>query len=129
MKTRTKLIALELLGGIFDLLWIGASGAFVYFLYWALIRGELWPYLGWSVAIGVIAQQIAAALKDKKQLVDYLAQLTERGYEREEAKAAWRIASNGGMNLLRNLQQAELGEQVERLEPAIGTATLENSGE
>ncbi len=125
MKTRPKLIALELLGGIFDLIWIGALLVLVYFLYGAFTKGTPWPYLGWSLAVGFIAKQIAAALKDRKLRVDYVGQLTDRGYERDDAEAAWRIATGGGANLLRNLQQAELGDEIDRLEKAINTPNAE----
>ena len=111
------------------MIWIGASIVLVYFLYGALANDSPWPYLGWSLAIGFIAKQIAAALKDKKQRIDYVDQLTESGYEREDAEAAWRIATGGGANLLRNLEQAEIGNEIARLESVIGTASLENQGD
>ena len=98
---------MELLSRLFDLIWIGASIAFVYFLYLALTQDTLWPYLGWSLAAGFISKQIADALKDRKKRADYVDQLIERGYGREDAIAAWRVASGGGLNLLRNLQQSE----------------------
>ena len=126
MKTKTKLIILELLGRTFDLIWIGASVVFVFFLYRALANDGPWAYLSWPFAVGFIAKQIAAAMKVKRQWVDYVDQLTDRGYEREDAEAAWRIATGGGANLLRNLQQAEIDDEIARLELAIGTASLEN---
>ena len=107
LKTKTKLIALELLHRMFDLIWIGASIAVVYFLYAALAKDVPWPYLSWSVVVVFFSKQIAGALRDEKQRIDYVDQLTNRGYEREDAKAAWRIAFSGGSNLLRNLQQAD----------------------
>ncbi len=98
---------MELLSRLFDLIWIGASIAFVYFLYRALAQDTPWPYLGWSLAAAFISKQIADALKDKKKQADYVDQLIERGYGREDANAAWRVASGGGSNLLRNLQQSD----------------------
>ena len=127
MKTRTKLITLELLGGMFDLIWIGASIVLVYFLYGALANDAPWPYLGWSFAVGVMAKQIAAALKDNKQRVGYVDQLMKRGYRHADAEAAERTAADGGTNLLRDLQQAELGEQIDRLEAAINTPNVEGN--
>lgn len=129
MKTRTKLIALEWLGGLFDLIWIGAFVVLVYFLYGALAKDTPWPYLGWLLAVVCIAKQIASVLKNKKQRVDYVDQLTDRGYERKDAEAAWRTASGGGSNLLRNLQQAELGEQIDQLETAINTSSTGGDSE
>ena len=127
MKTRIKLITLELLGGMFDLIWICASIVLVYFLYGVLANDAPWLYLSWSLAIGFIAKQIAAALKGNKQRIDYVDQLAERGYEPEDAEAAWRTASGGGLNLLRNLQQADLSEQIDRLEAAINAPGAEGN--
>ncbi len=52
-------------------------------------------------------------------------QLMERGYQQEEAAEAWRTADSGGLNLLRNLQQAELSKEIDRLETAINTPNEE----
>jgi len=107
-ETTVKLGILELSARLFDLIWIGASIAFVYFLYQALTLDVPWSYLGWLLGAGFISRQIADVLKDKRKRVDYVGQLIERGYEREDAESAWRIATGGGANLLRNLQQDEL---------------------
>jgi hypothetical protein len=129
VKTRPKLIALELLGAMFNLIWIGALLVLVYFLYGAFTKGTPWPYLGWSLAVVVIAKQIAAVLKNKEQRVDYVGQLTDRGYERDDAEAAWRIATGGGANLLRNLEQAEPSDQIDRLERSINTSSTGGDSE
>ena len=73
------------------------------------------------MVVVLFAKKIAGALKDEKQRVDYVDQLTNRGYEREDAKAAWRIAFRGGSNLLRNLQQAEYDDEIARVDSAICT--------
>jgi hypothetical protein len=128
MKMKTKLITLGLLGGMFDLIWIGASIVLVYFLYGALANDGPWFYLSWPFAVGFIARRIAVAFKDGKQRVDYVDQLIERGYEQNDAEAAWRTAFGGGLNLLRNLQQVELSDEIHRLETAISTPNVgENS--
>lgn len=111
MKTKTRLIALELLGVIFDLIWVGAALVFVYFLYGAFAKGTPWPYLGWILAVCLIAREVAVAMKDAKKRIDYVDQLITRGYERAHAEAAWRIAARGGSNLLRDLQQTDSGAQ------------------
>ena len=129
MKTKTELVALELLRRMFDLIWIGAAIVLVYFLYAALAKEAPWPYLSWSIVVGVIAKKIAGALKNKKQRVDYVDQLTERGYERVDAEAAWRIASSGGSNLLRNLQQAEFDDEIARVDSAICADNSEHTGD
>jgi len=64
-------------------------------------------------------------LNGSKHRVDYVDQLIERGYSKGEAAEAWRTADSGGLNLLRNLQQAELGEEIERLETTINTPNEE----
>ncbi len=127
MKTRTKLIILELLGRMFDLIWIGASIVLVYFLYAALVNDAPWAYLSWPFAAAFVAKQIAAAFKDNKHRVDYVRQLMERGYAQAEAAEAWRTANSGGLNLLCNLQQAELSDQIQRLERAINTPNAEGN--
>lgn len=107
MKKRTKRMVLQLLGGIFWGVWIGASIAAVYFLYGCLANGASWSDLLWSAAAGFVSKQIAAAFNGMKRRLDYEHQLIERGYPPAEASGAWRISTNGGLNLLLNLQQAE----------------------
>jgi len=107
VKKRTKFIILQLLGGIFGGVWIGAAIAAVYFLYGCLANDAPWSYVLWSAATGLVVKQIAAAFTGIKQRLDYEHQLIERGYPPAEASGAWRISTNGGLNLLLNLQQAE----------------------
>jgi len=121
VTTRTNLGILALLAGMFDLIWIGAAIALVYFLYGALANDGPWAYLSWPFAVGIFARLAAVALKNNKQRIDYVNQLTERGYAQRDADAAWRTATAGGTNLLRNLQQAELGAEIHRLEDSINT--------
>ena len=121
MKKTIKPLILELLGGIFGLICVGAAIACVYFLYGAWANGAPWSYLLWSIGIGFIAMQIVAAVNGVIQRIEYVNHLIERGYSKGEAAEAWRTASNGGLNLLRNLQQAELSAQIDLLETAINT--------
>ena len=119
MKITIKLLILELLGGIFGMICVGSAIASVYFLYGASANGAPWSYVLWSIGIGFIAMQIAAAVNVGIQRIDYVNHLIERGYTHGEAAEAWRTASNGGLNLLRNLQQAELSTQIDLFETAI----------
>lgn len=119
MRKTIKLLFLELLGAIFGLTWAAAAIASVYFLYGAMVNDVPWSYLLWSFGIGFIAVQFSAAVNTGIQRVDYVNQLIERGYAQAEAEEAWRTTICGGMNLLRNLQQAELSAQIELLETAI----------
>lgn len=75
----------------------------------------------WSIGAGFIALLIAAASNNNWQRVDYVGELIERGYSKEDAVEAWRTADSGGWNLLLKLQQAELSAQINRLETAINT--------
>jgi hypothetical protein len=118
---KRKLLILELLATIFGLICAGAAIASVYFLYGAFTKVAPWFYVLWSFGAGLFAMLIAAALIGSKKQIGYVDQLIERGYEQAEAREAWRTASNGGLNLLRNLQQTELGEEIDRLETAINT--------
>jgi hypothetical protein len=127
MTTRAKLVILKLLVGMFNLIWIGAAIALVYFLYGALANDSPWSYLSWPFAVGFFARLAAVAVKDNRQRVDYVNQLMERGYAQRDADSAWRIATTGGTNLLRNLQQAELNDEIDRLESAIDTPSAKGN--
>ena len=116
MRTRTKLAAFELIGYLFGAVWMGASVAAVYFLYGVVASSEPWLHLLWSIAIGLAAKLIADALNTNKRRIDYVNQLTERGYSLTEADAAWRTAADGGANLLRNLHYSEFGKEIDRIE-------------
>jgi hypothetical protein len=127
MKITIKLLFLEVLGGIFGLICAGAAIASVYFLYGAWANGAPWFYLLWSIGIGFIAMQIAAAVNGGIQRIDYVNHLIERGYTQGEAAEAWHTASNGGLNLLRNLQRAELSAQFDLLETATNIPNAQGS--
>ncbi len=88
-------------------MWIGAAIASIYFLYGALASAASWSNLLWSIGAGLVAKFLAVVLNRNKQRVDYVDQLMERGYTRAEATEAWKIAINGGANLLFNLQQTD----------------------
>ena len=122
MTIKTKLLILDLLNGVFGLLWAGAAIASVFFLYDVLANDAPWPYLIWSIIGGFIAMQIAAALNYNKHRIDYVNQITERGFTPAAAAEAWLTASDGGMNLLRNLKQEELSAQIDLLETAINVS-------
>ena len=121
MKTTTKLVLLELLAGTFGFACVGAAVASVYFLYEVFAKVTPWFYVVWSFGAGLVAMLIVAVLNGWKHRVDYVDQLIERGYSTGEAMEAWRTADGGGLNLLRNLQQVELSEQIDRLEKETDT--------
>lgn len=125
MKTKIRLLFLELLGGTCGMICAGAAIASVYFLYGVFAKIAPWFYVLWSFGAALIALLIAAAVNGCKYRVDYVDQLIARGYSKGEAAEAWRTADSGGLNLLRNLQQTEFSEQINRLE----TVTKTSNGE
>jgi hypothetical protein len=128
LKTATTLTILALLGSTFWSLSIAASIAAIYFLYEALAREAPWIFLFWSIVAGLVAKQTATSIHESKRRLDYVEQLMERGYVQVDAEAAWRMAENGGMNLLANLHQVELADEIDRLESALGIPNPENTG-
>jgi len=128
-ETTVKLGILELFARLFGWMWVGAAIASVYFLYVALASAAPWSNLFWSIGAGLIAYFLAAVLNRNKQRVDYVDQLMKRGYMPADAEFAWYIATNGGANLLHDLQRVELDDEIDRLKSAIGTSGTENPGE
>ena len=106
---------------MFGLICAGASIAAVYFLYEAHANDAPWSHVFWSIGAGVIAMKIAAVANYSWRRVDYVGELIERGFSKGDAVEAWRTADSGGWNLLLKLQQAELSEQIDRLETTINT--------
>jgi uncharacterized membrane protein YbhN (UPF0104 family) len=128
MKTATTIIILRLFGGISWSLAIVGSIASVYFLYQVLAHDAPWVFPIWLVVVAFAANQASSSIYDTKRQLEYVEQLLERGYLRADAEAAWRIAKNGGMNLLTNLHQVELSDEIDRLESALGNPSSENTG-
>ena len=129
MKTKTKLVILELSSGLFGWIWIGACIGAIFFLYGVMANDAPWSNVLWSIAVGFVAKQVAAALDGNQRRLDYVDQLTERGYMPVDAAFAWYTATNGGSNLLRDLQRVELDDEIHRLKSPIGTSSTENPGE
>ncbi len=111
---------------LFGWIWIGASIGAIYFLYGVMANDAPWSNLLWSIAVGFVAKQVAATLDGHRRRLDYIDQLTERGYVQADAEFAWYTATNGGANLLRDLQRLELDDEIDQLESAIGAASTEN---
>ncbi len=106
-RIKTKLVILELFARLFGWMWIGAAITSIYFLYVALANAASWSILLWSIGAGLVAKFLAVVLNRNKQRVHYVDQLMERGLTRAEATEAWKMAINGGANLLFNLQQTD----------------------
>jgi len=127
MITLTRLVALKLFGGTFQLLWIAASIVAIYFLYQALAHDAPWIFVFWSVVAGLMARRIAASISDAIQGLEYVEQLLDRGHVRVDAEAAWRTTKNGGMNLLANLRRVELANEIDRLESELENPNAEDT--
>lgn len=104
---KRKLIILELLGGFFGWVCIVAGLAAIYCVYDALVNNAPWANVFWAVGIGFAGKRLAAVFEGNKMRLDYIDQLMERGHNQHDATQAWLTASNGGANLLLDLQQAD----------------------
>jgi len=89
MELRTKLICLELLGGIFGWVWIVASVAALYFLVAAIFFDSPWSRFFWAFGIGVVGKWLAKVFRDNQLRVAFVAELMEKGLSREEAGREW----------------------------------------
>ena len=96
-----------MIAGLFGWIWVGATIATAYFLYGALANDAPWSNLIWSAGISFIAKCLSVAFNDQRMKVDYVDQLIERGHTHAAATEAWKITTEGGTNLLMNLQQTE----------------------
>jgi len=129
MRTRTKLVILDYVGGLLSWIWISAAIASVYFLYGILASGQSWSDLFWPVFVGIIARQFSLVTGRRRRRLYFVDQLLKRGLGHTDAEAAWWTASEGGSNLLRNLQQVEISEQITRLEVAINEANSDSQSD
>lgn len=89
METKTKLVWLELVGGILGWLWILASVVALYFLVMATFFDSPWPRFFWALGIGAVAKWLAKGFRDNQQRVAFQAELMAKGYSREEASKEW----------------------------------------
>jgi hypothetical protein len=97
MQTRSKLVLLELVGGLLGWTWIIASLASVYFLVAALAFNGRWSSLFWAVGIGAVAKWLARGFNDHQKRVAYEAELVSRGLSPEQAREAWLKAYTQGV--------------------------------
>ena len=89
MELRTKLVCLELLGGIFGWAWIVASVAALYFLVAAIFFDSAWSRFFWAFGIGVVGKWLAKGFRDNQLRVAFVAELMKKGLSREEASREW----------------------------------------
>lgn len=91
MELRTKLVWLELIGGIFGWVWIVASVAALYFLVVAIFFDSPWPRFFWMFGIGVVAKWLMKGFRDNQLRVAVVAELMENGLSHEEANKEWYV--------------------------------------
>ena len=96
MKTHTKLVWLELIGGIFGLIWIGASIIAIILVILALGFGWSWWNVLWAAAVGIVAKLLLRGFMDSQRRVSYEASLMEQGISKEEAGREWLGKYNEG---------------------------------
>lgn len=89
MDTKTKLVCLELVGGIFGWIWILASVATLYYLAVAIFSDSPWSRFFWALGISIIAKRLAKGLRDTQLRVGYVAELMAKGISQEEANKEW----------------------------------------
>jgi hypothetical protein len=89
MQTKTKLMVLELIAGLFGWIWIIAFIAALYFLAVAIFSGGPWSRFFWALGLSAIAKWLLRGFNDNKQRVAFEAKLIADGYTREEAGEEW----------------------------------------
>ena len=62
LNIRTKLVWLELIGGIFGWIWIVAGLAAIYFLGTAIFSSSPWSRVWWAVGVSVVSKWLARGL-------------------------------------------------------------------
>lgn len=107
MQVKAWLVFWGILGRMGSWVWISALIGAVFLLYEALARGGSWFLLLCSIVAALAAKAFAAAANNRHRRLDYVNQLRLRGFAESEADAAWHTATNGGFNVLLNLQQAD----------------------
>jgi membrane protein implicated in regulation of membrane protease activity len=89
MQTKAKLALLELIGGFFGWLWIGASLFALYALAMAVFSTHPWSQFLWAVGVSVLAKWLARGFRDNQQRVAFVAQLISQGHTPEQASKEW----------------------------------------
>ncbi len=89
METRSKLVALELVGGILGWVWIVASIASLYFLAVAAFSDSPWSRFFWAVGVSIIAKWLARGFRDNQLRIGFEAKLVSEGRTLEDARKEW----------------------------------------
>mgnify|MGYP006092203993 CR=1 FL=1 len=79
MNTKSKLVILELIGGIFGWIWIISSLAGIYFFISALFFEGLWTSFFWAFGTGGVAKLLARGFEaNKKRVASEAAEISNR---------------------------------------------------
>ena len=89
MTQQGKLVALELIGGVFGWIWIASTIAALYFIYAAIWDGGTWTNVFWAVGVGVISKWLARGFNENKARVSVETHLMEQGMTAEEAAQSY----------------------------------------
>ena len=89
METKTKLIWLELISGVFGWVWMLACVTALYFLVVAIFSDSPWSHFFWALGIGVVAEWLARGFRENQTRVDFVAKLMEKGLSHEKASKEW----------------------------------------
>ncbi len=89
MTTKTKLVILELVGGIFGWGWLLAAAAAIYFLVMAVgFEGSWTPFIV-ALVIGGLSKWLTRGILDHKTRVALEAEMVAKGLSPKEAGEAW----------------------------------------
>jgi hypothetical protein len=88
MLTRTKLVLLELIAGLFGWTWLIAGAFAIYFLIMALAFNGSWKPIIAAVLVGGIAKWLAKGFADHKNRVAIKADLVKKGLSPQDAREA-----------------------------------------
>lgn len=94
MTTKGKLVALELIGGLFGWCWIIAGLASAYYLVMAIGFEGAWLSFGIAVGIAVVCKWLARGFRDNQMRVAFEADAMAKGMSEQEAGKAWLEAYN-----------------------------------
>ena len=95
MSTRSKLVALELVAGVFGWGWLIAGGFAIYYLVMAIGFDGSWASFIVALLISGIAKWLARAFEDNKRRVAFEADLVAKGVSPQDAGVAWWQAYTG----------------------------------
>lgn len=89
MKLHTKLVWLELIGGLFGWVWLLATGAVVLFIIMALASDWSWWNVAGAVGVGAVGKWLARGFRDNQTRVAYIAERVDEGMTPKEAHGDW----------------------------------------